>query len=176
MKKNTLKLLITVLSVVALVLVLVLLFSFHSQKDAPETNTTTTTVIAPTEETSAAESITSAVSETATAGSTTATAVKSETKAGNTATATTKKASAAATTKKEDAIPITVNQALDALTAFYGTAYDVNATVTEDGYQYFSVTDKKGNKYSSVKVNLATSDAVETILDTGETNEFNLLG
>lgn len=69
---------------------------------------------------------------------------------------------------------ISLNEALNVLSDFYGTAYDVNATVVEDGYQYFAIYDKKGTKYASVKVNLSTSDAIETIIATGETYEFNL--
>ena len=78
-------------------------------------------------------------------------------------------------TKANEAIPITVNEALDRLSDFYGSAYDVNASVKEGDYQYFKVTDKKGNKYAQVKVNLKTSDAEETIEHTKEVNYFNLL-
>ena len=72
--------------------------------------------------------------------------------------------------------PITVNQALDILdNDFYGKGYQVNATVKEGGYQYFSVYDKNGNKYASVKVDLSTADAVETLTNSsGAPNTFNL--
>lgn len=72
--------------------------------------------------------------------------------------------------------PITVNQALDILdNDFYGKGYEVNATVKEGGYQYFSVYDKNGNKYASVKVDLSTADAVETLTNSsGAPNTFNL--
>ena len=58
---------------------------------------------------------------------------------------------------------------------FYGKGYQVNATVKEGGYQYFSVYDKNGNKYASVKVDLSTADAVETLTNSsGAPNTFNL--
>lgn len=78
-------------------------------------------------------------------------------------------------TQKEDEIPISVNEALDRLSEFYGAAYNVNATVKEDEYQYFKVTDNKGNDYAKVKVNLKNSNAEETIIHSGEVNKFNLL-
>jgi hypothetical protein len=78
-------------------------------------------------------------------------------------------------TKADEAVPISVNEALDRLTEFYGAAYDVNASVKEDNIQYFKVTDKQGNLYARVEVNLKTSDAKETVEHSGEVNEFNLL-
>lgn len=93
-----------------------------------------------------------------------------------TAPSTTKKKEPASTpsTKANEVIEITVNQALDRLSEFYGSAYDVNATVKENSIQYFKITDKKGNLYARVEVNLKTSDAKETIEHSGEVNEFNL--
>lgn len=88
-------------------------------------------------------------------------------------TTTTKKTTAKA--RGSDDTSISLNEALDVLTDFYGSTYNVNATVVEDGWQYFSVTDKRGTKYASVKVDLSTADAVETIIATGEVNEYNLL-
>lgn len=82
------------------------------------------------------------------------------------------------TTKKKTSdydTSISLNEALNVLSDFYGSTYNVNATIVEDGWQYFAVIDKKGEKYATVKVNLSTSDAVETIVATGETNEYNLL-
>ena len=98
-------------------------------------------------------------------------------------TSTTKKQSTTKKTKKTTApadsdnkSPITVNQALDILdNDFYGKGYEVNATVKEGGYQYFSGYDKNGNKYASVKVDLSTADAVETLTNSsGAPNTFNL--
>lgn len=98
-------------------------------------------------------------------------------------TSTTKKQSTTKKAKKTTApadsdnkSPITVNQALDILdNDFYGKGYEVNATVKEGGYQYFSVYDKNGNKYASVKVDLSTADAVETLTNSsGAPNTFNL--
>lgn len=103
----------------------------------------------------------------------------------NTTETTSKKEESTSTTKKKKEKPskdksdktqsITVNRALDILQEFYGKTYEVNATVNEDGYQYFAVFDKKGNKYASVKVNLDTADAVETVVENGATNSYNLL-
>lgn len=103
----------------------------------------------------------------------------------NTTESTSKKEESTSTTKKKKEKPskdksdktqsITVNKALDILQEFYGKTYEVNATVNEDGYQYFAVFDKKGNKYASVKVNLDTADAVETVVENGATNSYNLL-
>ena len=90
---------------------------------------------------------------------------------------TTKKAKkATAPADSDNKSPITVNQALDILdNDFYGKGYVVNATVKEGGYQYFSVYDKNGNKYASVKVDLSTADAVETLTNSsGAPNTFNL--
>ena len=92
-------------------------------------------------------------------------------------TSTTKKAQrTTAPADSDNKSPITVNQALDILdNDFYGKGYEVNATVKEGGYQYFSVYDKNGNKYASVKVDLSTADAVETLTNSsGAPNTFNL--
>ena len=77
-------------------------------------------------------------------------------------------------TKENEAIPITVNEAIDSLTEFYGAAYKVHATVKEGSIQYFKITDTQDNLYARVEVNLKTSDAKETIEHSGEVNEFNL--
>lgn len=78
------------------------------------------------------------------------------------------------TAKAKETVPITVNEALDRLSSFYGSAYNVNATVKEGFVQYFKITDKKDNLYARVKVDLKTSKATETIEHSGEVNEFNL--
>lgn len=90
-------------------------------------------------------------------------------------TSTTKKKEKPSKDKGDKTQSITVNKALDILQEFYGKTYEVNATVNEDGYQYFAVFDKKGNKYASVKVNLDTADAVETVVENGAKNSYNLL-
>ena len=92
------------------------------------------------------------------------------------ATESTNNGTTAASTDSDNKSPITVNQALDILdNDFYGKGYEVNATVKEGGYQYFSVYDKNGNKYASVKVDLSTADAVETLTNSsGAPNTFNL--
>jgi hypothetical protein len=78
------------------------------------------------------------------------------------------------TAKAKETVPITVNEALDRLSSFYGSAYNVNATVKEGFVQYFKITDKKDNLYARVKVDLKTSKAIETIEHSGEVNEFYL--
>ena len=126
----------------------------------------------------------SAATESTNGGTTAAsTPVESTDTTEQSSTSTTKKQS---TTKKaqkttapadsDNKSPITVNQALDILdNDFYGKGYQVNATVKEGGYQYFSVYDKNGNKYASVKVDLSTADAVETLTNSsGAPNTFNL--
>ena len=120
------------------------------------------------EESTAAVAVTSEVAATTEAAATTQTTTKSND-------TTTKKATTKSqTTKAEEAIPISVNEALDKLDEFYGSAYNVNATVREGDIQYFRVTDIKENLYARVEVNLKTSDAKETIEHSGEVNEFNL--
>ena len=63
--------------------------------------------------------------------------------------------------KEDSGSAYTVNQALDALTNYYGKGYDVNGTVSEGNNYYFAVYKNK-KKYASVKVNMQTGDAVET--------------
>ena len=67
----------------------------------------------------------------------------------------------------------TVNQALDALTNYYGKGYDVDGTVSEGNNYYFAVYKNK-KKYASVKVNMQTGDAVETRTKDGATANFNV--
>lgn len=119
------------------------------------------------ESTSSDSTVLDTVSESSTSDTATAATEKKTT-------TTTKKSTAGAGGSDKDT-SISLNEALDLLGEFYGTAYNVNATVVEDGWQYFSVTDKKDTKYASVRVNLSTADAVETIIATQEVNEFNLL-
>ena len=74
--------------------------------------------------------------------------------------------------KEDSGSAYTVNQALDALTNYYGKGYDVNGTVSEGNNYYFAVYKKK--KYASVKVNMQTGDAVETRTKDGATANFNV--
>ena len=131
------------------------------------------------------QSTTQSAATQSTNGGTTAasTPVESTDTTEQSSTSTTKKKSTTKKAKKTTApadsdnkSPITVNQALDILdNDFYGKGYQVNATVKEGGYQYFSVYDKNGNKYASVKVDLSTADAVETLTNSsGASNTFNL--
>ena len=125
------------------------------------------------------QSTTQSAATQSTNGGTTAasTPVESTDTTEQSSTSTTKKAKkTTAPADSDNKSPITVNQALDILdNDFYGKGYQVNATVKEGGYQYFSVYDKNGNKYASVKVDLSTADAVETLTNSsGAPNTFNL--
>ena len=93
----------------------------------------------------------------------------------NTSTDTTTKPAETTTKKaKEDSgSAYTVNQALDALTNYYGKGYDVDGTVSEGNNYYFAVYKNK-KKYASVKVNMQTGDAVETRTKDGATANFNV--
>lgn len=93
----------------------------------------------------------------------------------NTSTDTTAKPAETTTKKaKEDSgSAYTVNQALDALTNYYGKGYDVDGTVSEGNNYYFAVYKNK-KKYASVKVNMQTGDAVETRTKDGATANFNV--
>lgn len=72
------------------------------------------------------------------------------------------------------ALPITVNEALDALYEHYGNGFDINRTIEEDGMNYFAVY-RNGEKYASVEVDLSTGKATETITETGTKTNFNLV-
>ena len=126
------------------------------------------------------EATTSATSQTEVSTTTAENATTAATTQKQTTTETTTKKTTQKTTtpmpstKASEAVPITVNEALDRLSNFYGSAYNVNATVKEGDIQYFKITDKKENLYARVEVNLKTSDAKETIEHSGEVNVFNL--
>ena len=75
--------------------------------------------------------------------------------------------------KEDSGSAYTVNQALDALTNYYGKGYDVDGTVSEGNNYYFAVYKNK-KKYASVKVNMQTGDAVETRTKDGATANFNV--
>lgn len=72
---------------------------------------------------------------------------------------------------------ITVKQALEVLGDKYGDDYSVRATVVENNIQYFSIDDENtGERYARVAVDLNTSQATETIMQTQETTTFSLNG
>ncbi len=75
---------------------------------------------------------------------------------------------------KNYSLPLNVKEVLDMLSDHYGKDYQVNSTVTENEYNYFAIV-KNGEKYASVKVNLSNGDATETIIETGQTSDFNLV-
>lgn len=71
-------------------------------------------------------------------------------------------------------LPLTVNEALDALYEHYGNDLEINRTIEENGINYFAVY-KDGEKYASVSVDLVTGKATETITSTGDKVQFSLI-
>lgn len=128
---------------------------FGCTKAAPEETTTRPTTVATQPAATVAD--TTAPERTTAAADTTAKPAES----------TTKKA------KEDSGSAYTVNQALDALTNYYGKGYDVDGTVSEGNNYYFAVYKNK-KKYASVKVNMQTGDAVETRTKDGATANFNV--
>lgn len=124
---------------------------FGCSKAAPEETTQPATVATQSAATTVPESTANASTDTTTKPADT----------------TTKKA------KEDSGNAYTVNQALDALTNYYGKGYDVDGTVSEGNNYYFAVYKNK-KKYASVKVNMQTGDAVETRTKDGATANFNV--
>jgi len=79
------------------------------------------------------------------------------------------------TTKKRDAVSISSDDALTRLSEFYGAAYKVSEKEQKDGILYLEAHDINGNLYSEIEVELDTANVKETIVHSGEVNEFNLL-
>lgn len=71
-------------------------------------------------------------------------------------------------------LPLSINQALNALEEHYGNEYNINATVEEDGINYFALY-KDDEKYASIAVNLSTGEATETIMETNQKTDFYLV-
>lgn len=71
-------------------------------------------------------------------------------------------------------LPLSINQALNALEEHYGSEYSINATVEEDGINYFALY-KDDEKYASVAVDLSTGEATETIMETNQKTDFYLV-
>lgn len=71
-------------------------------------------------------------------------------------------------------LPLSINQALNALEEHYGSGYNISSTVEEDGYNYFAVYSGE-EKYASVKVDLSTGEATETIVSTGKITDYYLV-
>lgn len=71
-------------------------------------------------------------------------------------------------------LPLSINQAMLALEEHYGSDYDVNSTVEEDGINYFALF-KNDEKYASIAVNLMTGEATETIMETNQKTDFYLV-
>lgn len=135
---------------------------FGCSKAAPEETTQPATVA--TQPATVATRPTATAADTTVPESTTNASTDTTTKPAET---TTKKA------KEDSGSAYTVNQALDALTNYYGKGYDVNGTVSEGNNYYFAVYKNK-KKYASVKVNMQTGDAVETRTKDGATANFNV--
>ena len=79
------------------------------------------------------------------------------------------------TSQNADTDGPTTEQAVAILSDFYGSTYRVETAEYNNGYQKFNITDKKGNAYASVKVELSSGEATEKIIQTNEVNEYNLL-
>ena len=151
--------------VVAVVLVIAVVFEiyylFLDKNDTKENET-----ISRTQSVSVSETISSSKpkeSEKQTSESTSAVTVSS---AANPNT-TTKQA-------KNYELPLSINQALNALEEHYGNEYNINATVEEDGINYFALY-KDDEKYASIAVNLSTGEATETIMETNQKTDFYLV-
>lgn len=71
-------------------------------------------------------------------------------------------------------LPLSINQALNALEEHYGNEYNINATVEEDGINYFALY-KDDEKYASIAVDLSTGEATETIMETNQKTDFYLV-
>lgn len=71
-------------------------------------------------------------------------------------------------------LPLSINQALNALEEHYGSEYNINATIEEDGINYFALY-KDDEKYASIAVNLSTGEATETIMETNQKTDFYLV-
>lgn len=71
-------------------------------------------------------------------------------------------------------LPLSINQALNALEEHYGSEYNINATIEEDGINYFALY-KDDEKYASITVNLSTGEATETIMETNQKTDFYLV-
>lgn len=84
------------------------------------------------------------------------------------------KANTTANQEKNYNLPLSINQAMNALEERYGAEYDVNSTIEEDGINYFAVY-KNDEKYASVAVNLMTGEATETIMETNQKTDFYLV-
>ena len=78
-------------------------------------------------------------------------------------------------TNAKEAVSISRDDALQRLKDFYGSAYHVEEKEKKGNIQHYEVRDNMGNLYAKLEVNLKTSDAKETVLHSGEVNEFNLL-
>lgn len=159
---NKKKIIVLVLCVIVVVTAIVVGVVYSQSTEEPTT----------TEYISQSEAIESSTSETTTKSTTESTTEDIEDE--SVSNSTTKQTTAKQTTHADMAANISVEEVLNYLETFYGDTYEVNSTIYEDGYQYFAVFDKRGNKYASVKVNLTSGEMIETITQTGQTNEWNI--
>lgn len=72
------------------------------------------------------------------------------------------------------ALPLTVNDAFDILKRKYGNDSRINMSSTSGKYHNFTVI-KNSELYATIKVNLSTGEAEETIAATEKVNKFNLV-
>lgn len=71
-------------------------------------------------------------------------------------------------------LPLTVNDALDILSEKYGSDYRINMSTQENGIFYFAIF-RDDQRYATVKANLSTGEATETITETGKATSFKLV-
>lgn len=72
------------------------------------------------------------------------------------------------------ALPLTVNDAFDILKQKYGSDSRINMSASNEQYHNFTII-KNGELYATVRVNLSTGEAEETITATEKVNKFNLV-
>ncbi len=72
------------------------------------------------------------------------------------------------------ALPLTVQDAFDILKQKYGNDCRINMASSGEGFHSFTIV-KNSELYATVKVNLSTGKAEETLAQTNKTTEFNLV-
>ncbi|MBQ7204060.1 MAG: hypothetical protein IJS03_08635 [Eubacterium sp.] len=96
----------------------------------------------------------------------------------STTAATTSTAKAEETTETTTLIKgavITPDEALEQFNTFYGSLYKVELNEVKDKTANYTVYDKNDKEYAKISLNLKTGIATETITQTGEKNEMDML-